>query len=75
MKEIRVFKRDGHELSQDVAGCVAILKQAKIWAHAGVVEYGKWHTISIISALPQAIALLRANGFEVDEGSKPRSPI
>jgi hypothetical protein len=68
MKRIRVLKREGHALSQDVVGCVLALKRADIWAHAQVLEYPEWRTIDVISDLPQALALLRGEGFEVEAG-------
>jgi len=68
MKQIRVLRREGHALSQDLVGCVSTLKTADIWAHAQVLEYAEWRTIDIISELPQALAILRAQGFEVEAG-------
>jgi hypothetical protein len=47
---------------------VSALKRANIWAHAQVLEYGEWRTIDIISDLPQALATLRGEGFEVQAG-------
>lgn len=68
MKQIRILKREGHALSQDVLGCVSALKTADLWAHAQVLEYGEWRTIDVISDLPQALAILRDEGFEVEAG-------
>jgi hypothetical protein len=65
MKQIRVLKREGHALSQDVVRCVSTLKTADIWAHAQLLEYAGWRTIDIVSDLPQALAMLRGEGFEV----------
>jgi predicted transcriptional regulator len=45
MKQIRVFKRDGHALSQDVVSCVSTLKTADIWAYPELLEYAEWRTI------------------------------
>lgn len=68
MKQIQVLRREGHALSQDLVDCVSALKRANIWAHAQVLEYGEWRTIDIISDLPQALATLRGEGFEVQAG-------
>jgi hypothetical protein len=67
MKEIRVLKREGHALTQDVADCVSTLKQADIWAHAGVLEFPGWRIIAIISKPAEATAILRSKGFHVVE--------
>ena len=64
MKQIRILKREGHALSQDVVGCVSALKTPGVWAHAQVLEYGEWRTIDIISDLPRALAILSGKGFE-----------
>ncbi len=70
MKQIRIFKREGHALSQDVVGCVAALKTADIWAHGQVLEYGEWRTIDVISDIPQILAILRGKGFKVEAGQQ-----
>jgi predicted transcriptional regulator len=68
MKQIRVLKREGHALSQDVASCVSTLKTADIWAYPELLEYAGWRTIDIVSELPDALAILRREGFEVRAG-------
>lgn len=66
MKQIRVLRRKGHALSQDVLDCLSALKTADLWAHAQLLEYAEWRTIDIVSDLPQAVAILRGQGFEVE---------
>jgi hypothetical protein len=70
MKQIRIIKREGHALSQDVVDCVSALKAVDIWAHAQVLDYGEWRTIDVISEPPQALAILRGKGFEVEAGEQ-----
>ena len=70
MKQIRILKRNGHALSQDVVDCVSALKAADIWAHAQALECGEWRTIDVISDLPQAFAVLHDKGFEVEAGQQ-----
>jgi hypothetical protein len=70
MKQIRVLRREGHALSQDVVSCVSTLKTANIWAHEELLEDAEWRTIDILSDLPQALAILRGEGFEVGPDSK-----
>jgi hypothetical protein len=65
MKQIRVLKREGHALSQDVVSCVSTLRTADIWAYPELLEYAGWRTIDIVSDLPRALAILRGEGFEV----------
>jgi hypothetical protein len=45
---------------------VSALKTADLWAHAQLLEYAEWRTIEIVSELPQAVAILRGQGFEVE---------
>jgi hypothetical protein len=71
MRGIRVLKRERYELSQDLADCVSILKQAGIWAHAGVLQFPDQRTIAIVSQLPESLALLRSKGFRVIDDHRP----
>jgi hypothetical protein len=70
MKQIRILKREGHALSQDVVDCVSALKAVDIWAHAQVLEYGEWRTIDVISDISRTLAILRGKGFEVEAGQQ-----
>jgi len=69
MREIRVLKRSGHELGNDVRACLACLKQAGIAAHKGQDAFDQ-PGYGVIRGVDdedeaQALRLLRAKGFDV----------
>jgi hypothetical protein len=67
-----ILKRKGPELAQDVKDCVACLQRAEVAAHArSKIEQG-WGVLMVEEdpQLENALTILRAQGFDVVEGSK-----
>jgi hypothetical protein len=68
MKMLAVLRRPGHKLDDDGDACLAYLHRAGICAHFGKPEPERnilW--VEINSDLDRAVALLRADGFQVSE--------
>jgi hypothetical protein len=68
MKMLAVLRRADHELDDDRNTCLAYLRQAGICAHFDKPEPERnilW--VEINSDLDRAVALLRADGFQVSE--------